>query len=78
MTEAEARAALRAHDGVGGLEPWIADQPWHPTPGGWQHTRGIGGWRCQMHPTEDGLRLTASAPGGGAPAVWQVAAVAPA
>ena len=35
MTEAEARAALRAYDGVGGLEAWIAEQPWKMAPNGW-------------------------------------------
>lgn len=72
MTEAEARAALRAHDGIGGLEPWLADQPWRPAPGGWQIARDLDGWRCRMQPTEDGLRMTATAPGGGVPAVWTV------
>jgi hypothetical protein len=33
MTEAEARNLLRAHQDVGGLEPWIAEQPWRPAPG---------------------------------------------
>ena len=36
MTEAEARAALRAFVAVGYLERWIAEQrPWQTTPGGW-------------------------------------------
>ncbi len=36
MTEAEARAALAAFDGIGGLERWIAAQrPWEAVPGGW-------------------------------------------
>ena len=36
MTEDEARAALAAFDGLGGLERWIAEQrPWEATPGGW-------------------------------------------
>jgi hypothetical protein len=35
MTEHQARAALGALDGIGGLEAWIAAQPWHAAPGGW-------------------------------------------
>ena len=36
MTEDQARAALAAFDGLGGLERWIAAQrPWEATPGGW-------------------------------------------
>jgi hypothetical protein len=35
MTEAEARAALRAFIGVGDIEPWIARRPWQAVPGGW-------------------------------------------
>jgi hypothetical protein len=36
VTQAEARAALAAFDGLGGLERWIAAQrPWEATPAGW-------------------------------------------
>jgi hypothetical protein len=34
VTEDEARGALAAFDAVGGLERWIAEQPWLATPGG--------------------------------------------
>jgi hypothetical protein len=34
MTEAEARDLLRCCDGLGGLEAWIARQPWQAAPGG--------------------------------------------
>jgi hypothetical protein len=34
VTGVEARAALAAFDGVGGLEAWIADQRWEAVPGG--------------------------------------------
>jgi hypothetical protein len=34
VTEAEARVALRAFVGIGGVEPWIADQPWKAVAGG--------------------------------------------
>jgi hypothetical protein len=64
MTEAEARALLRSHEGVDGLEPWMAAQPWRPASGGWQLFRDIDGWRFRVEPTEDGLRLIATAPGG--------------
>lgn len=72
MTEVEARDILRAHQSVGGLEPWLAAQPWRPAPGGWQVSRAMDGCRFRILPIEDGVRLTASAPGGGAPAVWLV------
>jgi hypothetical protein len=72
MTEAEARALLRDYQGVGGLEPWMAVQPWRPAPGGWQLSRELDGWQFRLQPIEDGLRVIASAPGGGAPEVWLV------
>jgi hypothetical protein len=31
LTEAEARAALRAFEAVGGFEQWIAEQWWEPS-----------------------------------------------
>jgi hypothetical protein len=65
MTEAEARDLLRAHQGVGGLEPWMAVQRW-------QLSRAMDGWRFRLQPIEDGLRVSASAPGGGTPAIWLV------
>ena len=34
MTEAVARAALRAFVGVGDIEPWIAGRFWQAVPGG--------------------------------------------
>ena len=34
MTEAEARAALRAFVRAGDVEPWIAEQPWKAESGG--------------------------------------------
>ena len=36
MTEAEARAALRAFVAVGDLERWIAEQRWEAVPPGWK------------------------------------------
>jgi hypothetical protein len=59
VTEAEARAALRAFVGVGEVEPWIAGRPWQAAPGGWT--------------VPGGVRVIASA-GGGEPAVWFVPA----
>jgi hypothetical protein len=72
VTEAEARDLLRAHQGVGGLEPWMAAQPWRSAPGGWQMSRALDGWRFHLQPVEDGLRVSASTPSGGAPSVWLV------
>ena len=34
MTEAEARAALRASVAVNEIERWLAERPWEPAPGG--------------------------------------------
>ena len=41
MTEAEARAALRAFVGVGDIEPWIAGRPWRAAPEGWIVAGGL-------------------------------------
>jgi hypothetical protein len=35
MTENEARQLLRDCGGFGGLEAWIAEQPWEVAPSGW-------------------------------------------
>jgi hypothetical protein len=34
MTEDEARTLLHDFDGVGGLEAWLAGQPWQAAPDG--------------------------------------------
>ncbi len=74
MTEAEARAALAAFDGLGGLERWIAAQwPWQAVPGGWTVPGDLQGWRFRVEPAPGGVRVVASA-GGGEPAVWFVPA----
>jgi hypothetical protein len=49
VTEAEARAALAAFDGLGGLERWIAEQrPWQATPGGWTVPGELQGLRFRV------------------------------
>ena len=48
MTEAEARAALAAFDGVGGIEPWIASRHWQATPDGWTVAGELQGWRFRL------------------------------
>ncbi len=74
MTEAEARTALAAFDGVGGLERWIAEQrPWEGTPAGWTVPGELQGWRFRVEPAPGGVRVVASA-GRGEPAVWEVPA----
>ena len=72
MIEEEARAALRAFVGVGDVEPWIADQPWKAAPGGWAVAGELQGWRFRLEVAPGGVRVLASAPGGGEPAVWFV------
>ncbi len=73
MTEAEARAALAAFDGLGGLERWIAEQSWEATPAGWTVPGDLQGWRFRLEPAPGGVRVVASA-NGGEPAVWFVPA----
>ncbi len=73
MTEAEARAALRAFDAVGELERWIADHRWEPIAGGWRVRERYQGWRFRVEPAPGGLRVVMSARGGG-PAAWFVPA----
>jgi hypothetical protein len=72
MTEAEARLLLRDWPGVGGLEAWIASRRWQATPDGWIVTGELQGWQFRIDVVAGGLRITASAPGGGDPAVWVV------
>ena len=72
MTEDEARAALAAFDGLGGLERWVAAQrPWEAAPGGWTVADDFQGWRFRVEPAPGGVRVIASA-GRGEPAVWVV------
>ncbi len=74
MTEAEARAALRAFVGIGGIEPWIAGWPWKAAPGGWTVAGELQGWRFRLEVVPAGVNVIASTPGGGEPAVWFVPA----
>lgn len=73
LTEAQARAALRAFVGVGEIEPWIASQPWQAVPGGWTVTGDLQGWRFRLAIVAGGLRVSASM-GKGEPATWTVPA----
>ena len=71
MTEDEARAALAAFDGPGGLERWIAAQRWEAVPGGWRVRGRFAGWNFRVEPAPSGVRVVMSARGG-EPAVWFV------
>lgn len=73
MTEAEARAALRAFVGVGDLEHWIAEQPWLAAPGGWVVPQPFQGWRFRVEPAPGGVRVRAFMDNG-EPAAWIVPA----
>jgi hypothetical protein len=75
VTEAEARAALRAFDGIGDVEPWIAGRPWQAAPSGWTVAGELQGWRYRLEVMPGGVRVVASTPGGGEPAMWSVPAV---
>ncbi len=70
MTEAEARDLLQRCDGAGGLEAWMARQPWQAMPGGWTVKPDRQGWRFTLEPVPEGLRVTAAMPGTVQPAVW--------
>ena len=72
MTEAEARRLLRRFDGVGGVEVWISLQPWQAAPEGWFVTEDLEGWTFSLLLVSGGLRVSASAPDGRAPALWLV------
>jgi hypothetical protein len=71
VTEAEARAALRASVVVGEIERWIADQRWEAVPGGWRVREQLHSWRFRAEPVAGGVRVVMSARGGG-PAVWTI------
>jgi hypothetical protein len=74
VTEAEARAALRAFDAVGGLEHWIAEQPWEAAQEGWTVRHALHGWTFMVASAgAGGVRITAYMTGG-SPAVWFVPA----
>jgi hypothetical protein len=71
MTEAEARAVLRAFHAVGDIEQWLAEQPWERLPGGggWR-VRGLQSWRLLLEPVPgDGVRVIMSG-AGEPPARW--------
>jgi hypothetical protein len=72
MTEAEARSLLASFDGVGGIERWIAGRRWKVTTEGWTVTGELEGWSYRVVPVPGGVQVSASAPGGAAPAVWRV------
>jgi hypothetical protein len=57
LTEADARAALRAFVAVGEIEPWIAEQPWEAIPGGWRVRGRLHGWRFRLEPGAGGVRV---------------------
>ena len=73
MTEDRARAALDAFDGIGGLEAWIAAQPWKAAPGGWVVPEPFQGWRFRVELVPGGVRVCAFM-GKGGPAAWVVPA----
>jgi hypothetical protein len=72
VTEAEARAALRAFEAVSDVEQWIAEQRWERLPGGGWRVRGqLQCWRFCVEPVPGGVRVVMSARGG-EPADWFV------
>ncbi len=73
VTEAQARAALRAFVAVGEIEPWIADQRWEAVPSGWRVRERLRGWHFRVEPVAGGLHVVMSARGG-EPVVWFVPA----
>jgi hypothetical protein len=71
VTEAEARAALRAFVAVGEIEPWIAEQRWEATTRGWRVRGRLRNRRFRVKPVPGGVRVSMSAPGR-TPAEWFV------
>ena len=72
MTEAEARRLLRDWPSIGGVEAWMAGQPWRAMLGGWSVDGEWQGWRFRVELIDDGLRVIAYAPSGRAPATWVI------
>jgi hypothetical protein len=72
MTKADARVLLRDWPGIGGLEAWVAGRRWRTAPGGWTVPGELQGWHFRLEVIRAGLCGSASAPGGGDPAVWVV------
>ena len=72
MTEAEARAALRAFVAVGDVAPWIAKQPWKAESGGWSVLSELHYLPFHLEVMAGGVRVIASAGGRREPAVWFV------
>ena len=70
MTEAEARAALRAFVAVGGIEQWLAEQWWEPVAGGWRGR--FGSWTFRVEPAPGGVRVVMYNGAGEPPARWVV------
>jgi hypothetical protein len=63
---------LRTYSRLSELEAWIAAQRWQAAPGGWIVTGELQGWQFRIDVILAGLCVSASAPGGGDPAVWVV------
>jgi hypothetical protein len=72
MTEDEARAALRDFDKGDSMEVWVAGQTWQAEPDGWTVAGDVDEWRFWLRPVAGGVRISATAPGGGSPATWTV------
>ena len=70
MIEDEARGLLRDCGGFGGLEAWIAEQPWEATPSGWTVAVRVRGRPFRLEPFGNGLRIAAVTPNGGVPGEW--------
>ncbi len=73
MTEAEVRTTLAAFDAIGGMERWIAAQPWLAAPGGWVVPEPFHGLRFRVEPVARGVRVRAFADKA-EPAAWIVPA----
>src|SRR4051812_40138741 len=57
MTEAQARALLRAGARADRLEHWIAAQPWQPFRSGWEVGIILMGWLSRIESVPPRLRL---------------------
>jgi hypothetical protein len=54
------------------MEAWIAGRRWKTAPSGRTVTGELQGWHFRLDVLPVGLRISASAPGSGDPAVWIV------
>ena len=71
LHRADARVLLRDYGGFGGLEAWIAEQPWTVVPGGWTAAGRVRGRSFRLELFGNDLRIAAVTPSGRGPGSGQ-------